>query len=227
LSARRLIAVAAGALALAPATATAQGTAPRVEAMLVARDGGIVAAGPVRVPAARVGRCRLRAGLAVGVLAALRRLGAPSFRATGSCDALYVSRIGAQGESRLGGWVYKVGRRLPPVSASDPTGRLRSGQRVTWFFCERAGRCQRTLEIRPSARRVAPGAGLRVTVTAYDDRGRGRAASGVVVEFGDGTATTGAGGVATVRAPAARGPQALQARARGLIPAYPVEVTVG
>ncbi len=130
-------------------------------------------------------------------------------------------------ETRLGGWVYKVGRRLPSVGAADRTARLRSGARVTWFFCERAGSCQRTLEVRPAARRVAPGAPLAVTVTAYDDAGRGVPASGAEVAFGDQTVRTGADGRATLPAPARAGRQAVTARATGLVTAPPVEVVVG
>jgi hypothetical protein len=45
--------------------------------------------------------------------------------------------------------------------------RLRGGERVTWFWCVRAGNCQRSLETRS----VAEGGTLRVIVTAYDDKG--------------------------------------------------------
>jgi hypothetical protein len=182
------------------------------------------------VPAATVrsgGRsCRVREGLPLGVLAALRRVGGPAFRVTGGCGSLYVSRVGRQGETRLGGWVYKVGRRLPSVGADDPSGRLRTGRRVTWFFCERAGACQRTLEVRPAASRVAPGAPLTVTVSAFDDQGRGGPIAGARVDFGDASATTGGDGRATLAAPGEAGRQAVTARVRGLVPAYPVEVGV-
>ncbi len=232
-SARRAAVVAAAVLGAGAGTVPAAAVAapPRVEALVVTRDGGIAAAGPVRVPAATIGtgdrRCRAGEGTPLAALAALRRVGGPSFRVTGDCGSLYVSRIGRQGETRFGGWVYKVGRRLPSVGAADPSARVRSGARVTWFFCERAGACQRTLEVRPAARRVAPGAELTVRVGAYDDRGRGVAAAGVQVAFGDTVATTGRDGRAVLRAPARSGRQAVTARARGLVTAAPVEVVVG
>jgi hypothetical protein len=225
------VAAALGAAGPAGAPVTAAAAPPRVDALVVTRDGGIAAAGRVRVAAATVragGRpCRVGEGTPLAALAALRRVGGPVFRATGDCGALYVDRIGRQGETRLGGWVYKVGRRLPSVGSADPSARLRPGQRVTWFFCERAGACQRTLEVRPARRRVAPGGTLGVSVRAYDDRGRGRAATGVEVAFGDATATTGTDGRATLRAPRRRGRQAVTARSRGLVTALPVEVVVG
>ncbi len=212
-------------VALLAGAAPADAAPPRVQTMVVERGGGIAAAGPLRAPAVRIRGCRVRAGTALAALAAVRRAGGPSFRATGGCGSLYVDRIGRQGETRLGGWVYKVGRALPSVGAEQR--RVRRGQRVTWFFCERAGRCQRTLEVRPEARAVAAGTDLAVRVTAYDDRGRGRPAAGATVAFGDATATTNAQGRAVVRAPAEAGRQALTARGRGVVPAHPTEIVVG
>ncbi len=222
-SARRVALLAAAVLAGAAAPAPA--AAPRIDTMVVTRDGGIAAAGPLRAPGTRVAGCRVREGTALAALAAVRRAGGPAFRVSGGCGSLYVERIGRQGETRLGGWVYKVGRALPGVGADQR--RVRPGQRVTWFFCERAGRCQRTLELRPEARAVAAGTALAVRVTAYDDRGRGRPAAGATVTFGDATATTGAGGRAVVRAPDRAGRQALTATGRGLVPAHPTEIVVG
>jgi len=230
---RLVVAVVALGAAAVPGGAAAPAAAapPRVDAMVVTRSGGIQAAGPVRVPATTVRaggrRCRLREGSPLGVLAALRRRGGPSFRVTGDCGSLYVDRVGRQGETRLGGWVYKVGRRLPSVGAGDRTARVRSGEQVTWFFCERAGACQRTLAVRPSRRTVAPGAPLTVVVSAYDDNGRGGPVEGVEVTFGDAVVRTGRGGRAVVRAPRRTGRQAVTARARGLVPSHPTEIRVG
>ena len=170
---RTLIAVVLAAVAAVAGTAPAAAAPPRVQALVVGKSGW--SAGPASIPvrATRVNSCRVGEGLAIGVLSALRQ----PFRARGGCSALYVFQVRGDREAGAGGWVYKVGRRLPGVSASSPSGRLRSGQRVTWFWCRRAGRCQRTLAT--SAR--SSGGRMRVTVTGYDDRGRGRLMSRATV----------------------------------------------
>lgn len=147
-------------------------------------------------------------------------------------SGLYVRRIGPNSERGLGGWVYKVGRRTGSTGAADPSGpfgdgrRLRDGQRVLWFYCRRSGACQRTLEVRPVADTVAPGAPLAVTVRGYDDAGRGKAIEGATVTLGEQTAVTGADGTATVIAPAAAGGAPLDATRDGMVPAYPRTITV-
>jgi len=193
---------------------------PRVEAQLVTRTGKVY--GPKRVAAAatHAAGCRLRAGLPIDVLAGLRSAaGAPSFRARGGCTALYVFQVGRERERGAGGWVYKVGHKLPSLSASDPSGRLKGGEQVTWFWCVNASRCQRTLEI---AQAVRSGDQVTVAVTAYDDRGRGVPARGATVALGSARATVGADGRATIGAPA--GATKLTATKKGLVPAFPVEV---
>ena len=67
-------------------------------------------------------------------------------RARRRAASLYVFQVRGDRERGAGGWVYKVGRRLPGAQRERRrAGRLRSGQRVTWFWCAQAGRCQRTL----------------------------------------------------------------------------------
>ena len=92
-----------------------------------------------------------------------------------------MSGIGADLNRGQNGWVYKVGRRAATAGAADPTGafgngRLRRGQRVTWFYCRlRAGGCQRTLELRLSAepgRWWAPCAPTTTRVAASRRRAR-------------------------------------------------------
>jgi len=91
------------------------------------------------------------------------------------------------------------------VYAADPAGPfghglLKPGSEVLWFYCHfDTGSCQRTL----SFTRVAMSAGaLQVTVRAYDDHGRGVAASGATVHVDSSTAVTAADGSVTVAAAA-------------------------
>jgi hypothetical protein len=88
---------------------------------------------------------------------------------------------------------------------------------VTWFWCapDAGGRCQRTLETAHERQ----GEQVRVTVTGYDDRGRGVPVAGAAVRLGDASAVTDADGVATLG-----GAGRLTASAAGMVPAFPVEV---
>jgi hypothetical protein len=153
--------------------AGADAASPRVRALIVGKTGWSVGPRTVAVSGTTVGRCRLGAGLPIGVLRELRQ----PFRARGGCRALYVSQVRGERERGAGGWVYKVGRSLPGRSASDPRGRLRTGARVTWFWCKQAGNCARTL----STSGRSSGGRMRVTVTGYDDFGRGRRVAGAAV----------------------------------------------
>ena len=78
-----------------------------------------------------------------------------------------------------------------------------------------------------AASRVAPGGALRVTVSGYDDAGRGVRIAGATVRLGAGSAVTGTDGVATVAAPAAAGTAELEAQAPGTVPSFPRRVRVG
>jgi hypothetical protein len=211
-----------GAALLVPAPAPAPAeAAPLVHARIVWRDGGVTGPRDVRLDPLTVGRCRLGAGLPIAVL---RELGKP-FRAKGSCDALYVSQVGRDRARGAQGWVYKVGRRLPGRSASNPGERVRSGAHVTWFWCRRAGNCQRTLSTSVRSRRGL----VRVRVTGYDDFGRGRRIRGATVTVRRPGRTfrarTGRGGVATFNT--RRGIRIrIGAAKRGLIPAYSRTVRV-
>jgi hypothetical protein len=222
-----VLALAAGGAALVPAaeaaaTQAAAAAAPRVEALVVGRTGWTVGPRTVSVGPVRVGRCRVGAGLPVGVLAALHL----PFTIKGSCGSgLYVSSVRGERERGAAGWVYKVGRRVPGRSAGDPAGRLRSGQRVIWFWCHRAGRCQRTLET--TAR--SAGGRLRVVVTGYDDFGRGRRVAGATVlvrRVGSSRRTvhrTGRDGSVVI--PAARGARyRIDSRRSGYVRGFPTEV---
>ena len=210
--------VALGAVLAMPGAAPA---APRVHAMIAWNDGGVTGPRTMTLGAVRIGRCSLGEGLPIAVLRGFRQ----SFRTEGSCDALYVSQIGRDRERGVAGWVYKVGRRLPGVSASSPRARVRSGAHVTWFWCRRASACQRTLStsVRSRDGRVT------VRVTGYDDRGRGRRIRGATVRIRRPGRTfsvrTGRGGVATFRT--RRGSEiSVGARKRGLVPSFPRRVRV-
>jgi hypothetical protein len=181
--------------------------APTLRQMVVFRSGRAVT---TRVSSrglrARVGskRCAVAAGTA---LAALLR-DPPArvrLRDFGSCSRrprdggqLFVRGIGPDLNSGRDGWVYKVGRRAATAGAADPAGpfgrgRLRSRQRITWFYCRLlAGGCQRSLELRAAS---APG-GVAVTVRGFDDEGRGVRVAGATVRLGPAEQVTDASGVA-------------------------------
>lgn len=189
--------------------------------MVVGKSGWTVGPRTVAVGSLKVNSCRLGAGLPVGVLKAL---GQP-FRARGGCSALYVSQVRSDKERGAGGWVYKVGRKLPGRSASDPAGRLRSGQKVLWFWCKQAGACNRTLS---TSARAANGR-LRVTVTAYDDFGRGKrvgAAAVIVREVGSSTRRTfRTANDGTVLVPVTRGKRyRVDSRRGGVVRGFPTTV---
>jgi hypothetical protein len=225
--------------ALATALAAAS---PHVEVAVVGPGGASVA--PARAVVARAARVRVGGhtcvaprGTPLAALAGARRAGAPAFRVTddGSCSpgTLYVTAIGRAHAHGRQGWTYKVGRRAGTASAGDPSGpfgrgRLASGSRVLWFWCRLGPRdgCQRTLEIALAPVAVAPGAPVRVTVRGYDDGGHGVTVAGARVTLAGATATTGAGGVATLAAPARRGRYAVRAVRRGLAPGFPGRLAV-
>jgi hypothetical protein len=223
-----------------PAAAEARG---KVDVMVVGRSATLVQAKPVTLKARHVGidgrRCAIGRATPLSALAGT----GVRFRLVdyGSCSrrprdagSLYVSRIGPDRERGRDGWVYKVGRRAGSAGAADPAGpfgtgrRLRAGQRVLWFWCvkDASDACQRTLDT-SAPDTVAPGAPLAVTVRGYDEQGRGVPVEGATVRLGQATALTGAGGVATLTAPATPGPIALQASKPGLVLSFPRTVEVG
>jgi hypothetical protein len=226
-------------LAAAPAAADARA---KVEVMVVGKSA--VLAGPERVAlkarSVRVGGKRCAVGRATP-LSVLAGTGVPfTVRDYGACSrrprdagSLYVRNIGPDRERGRDGWVYKVGRRSGSAGAADPAGsfgtgrKLRAGQRVLWFWCVKnpADECQRTLET-SSARAVAPGAPLAVTVRGYDESGRGVRVGGATVRLGSATAVTGADGVATVSAPAA-GRYRVRAEKPGMVVSFGERVVVG
>lgn len=255
MSAKRLAAgaiasLAAAGVAVAPVHARGvadAAAAPTVQAMIVGDSGSaLFAARTVSASATAVsiaGRnCAVAAGTPLAVLAAIRRAGGPSFalRDYGHCNGapansaeLFVYTLG--GEANLGqnGWEYKVNGVSGTTGAADTSGpsgdgqRLRSGERVLWFWCEAvSGGCERTLEVSPSATTVAPGASLSVTVDGYENEGRAAAIAGAIVTLGTDFASTAANGRATLLAPTAPGRYQLSATRQGTVQSFPRTILV-
>jgi hypothetical protein len=203
----------AGLAVLAPPAAAAS----RVHQLVVFRDGHARVTQPAMDgTTVKVGRKRCAVPGATPLAALVRSgIGPLSLRDYGSCSrgaadaaSLFVAAIGSDRNKGSDGWVYKAGNVLGTAGAADPSGplgrgRLRAGARVTWFWCHVTSRdkgCPHTLDIA-----VTPGiASLTVRVRRYDDRGKGRAASGATVHAGPATATAGSDGVAHFTLPANR-----------------------
>jgi hypothetical protein len=221
--------------------------APSVQAMVVGAGGAIisgsrtVAASPTTVRAG-ARSCAVAGGTPLAVLAALRRAGGPGFalRDYGRCGSspvnsgqLFVYSLGGERNRGQSGWEYKVDHVAGSTGAADPSGprgdgrRVRSGAHVLWFWCNAAGGgCQRTLDLRPSARTVSRGARLFVTITGYDNEGRGTPAVGAVATLGSDFASAGPHGEATLIAPSAPGRYSLSAGRPGLVPSFPETIVV-
>jgi hypothetical protein len=232
--ARTLVTVLLAALAAAGTPAPAADAAARVRQMVVFRDGHALAK---RVSTAattvRVGdrRCAVGDGTPLAALARSRP-GGLRLRDFGACSSrprdaagLLVTAIGGDRNRGQRGWVYKVGRRAATAGAGDISGpfghgRLRSGQRVTWFYCVRATDCQRTLELR-----VEPMTGGAVaTVRGYDDAGVGVPVEGARVSAAGVTGLTAADGRVQLALPS--GVHGVVARKDGLLRSFKERVEV-
>jgi hypothetical protein len=227
-----LAALAAAAVAAAAAPVRA---APVVEQMVVFRSGAAitkdVAARQARV---RVGRRRCAVGEGTALAALVRsRIGKLALTDYGSCTSrprdaagLFVKAIRGQRNRGQNGWVYKVGRRAASAGAADPSGafgrgRLRRGQRVTWFYCRMQERgCQRTLELDV----IAEAGAISATVRGYDDEGRGVPVEGAEVESGSVSGITGADGSVRLSLPPGR--HTLVARKDGSVRSFSEAVRV-
>jgi hypothetical protein len=240
-----LVAAAAPAVAAPPAGATGAAHG-QVRVMIVGRTRTLLAARSVGLAGATLGvggrRCAVAAGTPLAVLATVRHSGGPAFslRDYGHCSrsprdaqSLFVTSIGGDRNAGRDGWVYKVGERAGTTDAAGLSGpfgdgrRVRAGQRVLWFWCVMgATSCQRTLGVTIPTSPVAPGAPVMVTVTGFDDQGRGVAAAGATVTLGGSRASTDAGGRARLAAPAALGAYALGAQQPGAVPSFPETVQV-
>jgi hypothetical protein len=221
----------------ARAAASRRSTPARVPVLLAGRSS--LARAVVRAKAAlvRVGhrRCRVGASTPLAALAPLLRRERIGYRIRdyGSCSPktaagsgqLFVRKIGHDANGGNDGWFYKVNDRAPEVGAADPASRVRSGDRLLWFYClfdEGARSCQRSLRIVPLSGSAA--GDLRVRVRGYDNAGRWKAIAGATVATGPLTATSAANGVA--RLAAGEGSYTLTAQKEGLIDAFPLKVNV-
>jgi hypothetical protein len=232
--------------AAAPLAGVAGG-GPSVRSMIAGLGGAILSqARTVSASATTVhvaGRsCAVAAGTPLAVLAAVRRAGGPGYalRDYGGCNSspvnsgqLFVYSLGGEANRGQSGWEYKVDRVSGSTGAGDASGprgdgrRLRSGASVLWFWCNASGGgCQRTLDLAPASFTVARGGTLSVTVSGYDNEGRGRPVAGAIATLGSDFASTGSSGRATLIAPSAPGRYALSATRAGLVPSFPETIVV-
>jgi hypothetical protein len=225
---RRSAGVAAASAALAVAGGGATGVAwpdpgadrtrsaaPAVRQLVVFRDGSATSETvSTRATRVRVEGRRCVAGDGTALAGLVRsRPGRIRLRDFGACSSrprdgggLFVQAIRGDRNRGQNGWVYKVGRRAATAGAADPAGplgrgRLRAGQRVTWFYCRLSdGGCQRTLAL---TWRAEPGT-LVATVRGYDNDARGVPVEGATVRAGGTEALTDATGNARLALPAGR-----------------------
>jgi hypothetical protein len=243
-----LAAAAAAAAATGPGPAvSAARRGPRVEMMVVGRSRILLDATNVSVPATKVTVARRRcsvgaatplaalvaAGHAAGLKVALRDYGHCG-SSTSDAAGLFVTQIAGDRNSGRDGWVYKIDGRAGTAGAADPSGpfgdgrALRSGQRLLWFWCK-AGtdqHCQRSLEVGVPATPVRHGGTVAVRVLAVDDNDKAIVMANATVTLAGAHATTGAGGAATLPAPATPGRYEIRATAPGLVPSFPAVVRV-
>lgn len=153
----RFAVAAGGAKGSAVAVAAA---APRVSIKIVGKRGTVFGTRTVTAAGTtvKVGRkrCTVPAATPLAALLAADRAGAPAVTVAdyGRCGsaanagAIYVTQIGGDRRANLAGWIYAVDGRVGTAGAADPSGpfgsgRLRGGQKVVWFWCAKAGVCER------------------------------------------------------------------------------------
>jgi hypothetical protein len=87
----------------------------------------------------------------------------------------YVDQIGRYGSAASTGWVFKVGGAAPPVGADKVT--LKDGDTVLWYYAEFGG------STGPPTLAITRSAGC-YTVVAQDDNGKNVSVAGVVLHVG-------------------------------------------
>jgi hypothetical protein len=232
--ARALILGGLAVMAVASPPATATAAAPRIKQLVVFRSGEAVqrTTGTGQATVTVAGRrCAAGDGTALAALVRsrpgqlrLRDFGACSMRPRDSAGLL-VTGIRSDRNRGQRGWVYKVGRRAATAGAGDMggpfgDGRLRAGQRVTWFYCVRAANCQRTLELRTTPM----AGGIVATVRGYDDAGDGVPIEDATVSGSAVTGLTSADGRVQMVLPP--GTHRLVARKDGLVRSFTERVEV-
>ena len=222
--------VAAGTAVPVPAFAAA----PKVKQLVVFRSGeAIQRAVSTRQATVPVGGRRCAAGDGTALAALVRsKVGRLRLRDFGACSmrprdsaSLLVTGIRSNRNRGERGWVYKVGRRAATAGAADMSGpfgngRLRAGQRVTWFYCLRATDCQPTLTVRATP--VA--GGIVARVSGYDDGGDGGPIAGATVTASGVTGLTAADGGVQLALPP--GTHRVVARKDGLVRSFTERVEV-
>lgn len=197
--------------------------APRIEIMVIGASRVLIRPRRVRLAAGRVqigGRsCAVPAGTALaGLLAAKLPIHVSN---QSGCDpaGMFVTRIRHDANSGPAGWEYRVGHQADSsYGAGDPGGRLHSGQQLLWYWCVRAGACQRTLSLSTSV----TGQTLMVHVVGYDVNGHGRPTRGATVQYGSQSLSTGQNGSVTF--PVLKGAHKVYASKAGLVRSFPVTV---
>ncbi|HLM09831.1 MAG TPA: hypothetical protein VK307_08980 [Thermoleophilaceae bacterium] len=232
--ARALILAGLAVMALASPPAAATAAAPRIKQLVVFRSEEAVqrTTGTRQATVTVAGRrCAAGDGTALAALVRsrpghlrLRDFGACSMRPRDSAGLL-VTGIRSDRNRGQRGWVYKVGRRAATAGAGDMDGpfgrgRLRAGQRVTWFYCVRAADCQRTLELRTTPM----AGGIVATVRGYDDAGDGVPIEDATVSGSGVTGLTSADGRVQMVLPP--GTHRLVARKDGLVRSFTERVEV-
>ena len=217
------------------ASAAKRRSGARVRVLLAGRSKSFYAVARARTTSVGVGRrrCKVGASTPLAALAPVLRRERLDYRIHdyGSCSArtargsgqLFVQSIGADRNRGNDGWFYKVNDRAPEIGAADLASRVRSGDRLLWFYClfdDAARSCQRSLRLVRLG--GAPPGAVRVQVRGYDNAGRWKPVTDATVAAGSATARTAADGAATIALPA--GVHAVTARKSGLVDAFPLKV---
>jgi hypothetical protein len=217
-----------------PAAAARKGE-PRIDQMVVLPGKQVLDHVRAKRTSVKIGKRRCAVAAATPLAALLRsKPGKIGFHDYGACSkrpadgaGLFVKSIRRYVNTKRDGWVYKLRHRLATAGAADPSGpfgsgRLRTGDRVVWFYCRQrdTGSCQRSLELELSP---AVAGLVSVTVTGYDDAGEGVPVSGATVTADGTSATTDASGAAQLElAPGSE--YEVRARRKGMIPSFPAQV---